>query len=82
MFATLSFAAGAADLVRAEPQSVSTSRPSSSTARGKAPRPRFTEHQVAAGTTLPIQLHTRLSSNANRAADAIEGRLLRPLDDA
>ena len=79
MFATLSFAAGAADLVRAEPQSVSTSRPSSSTARGKAPRPRFTEHQVAAGTTLPIQLQTRLSSNANRAADGIEGRLLRPL---
>ena len=30
-------------------------------------------------TTLPIELRTRLSSNVNRAADGIEGRLLRPL---
>ena len=79
VFATFSLAAGPFALVRAEPQSVSTSRASSSTAHGKAPRPRFTEHQVAAGTTLPIQLQTRLSSNANRAADGVEGRLLRPL---
>ena len=80
MFATVSFAvAGGADPVRAEPQGVSASRPSSAAARAKTPRQRFNEYQVAAGTTLPIQLHTRLSSNANSVADGIEGRLLRPL---
>lgn len=75
----LSFATGAADLVRAEPQAVSTSRPSSTTAPGNAPRPRFQEYQIAAGTTLPIELRTRLSSNANEVGDGLEGRLLRPL---
>ena len=42
-------------------------------------KPRFSEYQIPAGTTLPIALRTRLSSNENRPADAIEGRLLRPL---
>jgi len=60
-----------------------TSAHASSTAgRRKAARaatPRFTQHQIPAGTTLPIELRTRLSSNANRPADAIEGKLLRPL---
>ena len=46
--------------------------------KGRAPR-RFSEYQVPAGTTLPIVLRTPLSSNGNRAADTIEGRLLRPL---
>jgi hypothetical protein len=51
-----------------------------SAAKAKKPaRPRFEEHQIPAGTTLPIELRTRLSSNGNRPADAIEGRLLRPL---
>lgn len=45
----------------------------------KPARPRFEEHQIPAGTTLPIELRTPLSSNGNRPADAIEGRLLRPL---
>jgi hypothetical protein len=49
------------------------------TARSKAARPRFQEYRVAAGTTLPIELRTQLSSNTSREADAIEGRLLRPL---
>ena len=65
--------------VRAEGQSASTSRPSSTAAKSKAPRPRFQEYQIAAGTTLPIELRTRLSSNVNEVGDGIEGRLLRPL---
>jgi hypothetical protein len=80
VFATVSFAvAGGAGRIRAEAQGASASRPAAASARAKAPRQRFNEYQVAAGTTLPIQLNTRLSSNVNRAADAIEGRLLRPL---
>jgi hypothetical protein len=46
---------------------------------GSPRRPRFTEHQIPAGTTLPIELRTRLSSNGNRRSDALEGRLLRAL---
>ena len=65
--------------VRTEPQNVSASRPTSKTAPGKAPRPRFQEYQIAAGTTLPIELRTRLSSNVNEVGDGLEGRLLRPL---
>ena len=79
VLATLSIAAGTADPVRAEGQDASTSRPSSTTARGQAARPRFQEYQIAAGTTLPIELRTRLSSNTNEVGDGIEGRLLRPL---
>jgi len=45
----------------------------------KAERPRFAEYQIPAGTTLPIELRTRVSSNGSRRADAIEGRLLRTL---
>lgn len=47
----------------------------------KAPprSPRFHEYQVPAGTTLPVELRTRLTSNGNRRSDEIEGRLLRPL---
>lgn len=62
---------------------VGTSKPTAaaSTAKArKAPaRPRFTEYQVAAGSAVSIELRTRLSSNGSRRADAIEGRLLRPL---
>ena len=47
--------------------------------RARAPKRRFSEYQVPAGTTLPIVLRTPLSSNGNRATDTIEGRLLRPL---
>lgn len=53
-------------------------------ARMKVPerRQRFTEYKVPAGTTLPIELRTRLSSNVNSRSDAIEGRLLRPLSSS
>lgn len=47
--------------------------------KGAAQPQRFTEYKVPAGTTLPIVLRTRLSSNFNRPADVLEGRLLRPL---
>jgi hypothetical protein len=60
-------------------QQVSASRPAAAKASAKAAGRRFNEYQVPAGTTLPIQLRTRLSSNTNRRADAIEGRLSRPL---
>jgi hypothetical protein len=64
-----------------EPQAISKSpAPASSratTSRGS--RARFTQYQIAAGTTLPIELRTPLSSNLNRTADAMAGRLLRPL---
>ena len=76
ILAAASLAAGS---VRAEGQGTSNSRPSSTAARGKAASPRFQEYQIAAGTTLPIELRTRLSSNVNEAGDGVEGRLLRPL---
>lgn len=63
-----------------ERASASGGQKAGSAAKAKKPaRPRFEEHQIPAGTTLPIELRTRLSSNGNRPADAIEGRLLRPL---
>ena len=77
--ATLSLAAGGIDPTRAEAQGVSNSRPTPTSTRGRAARPRFQEYQIPAGTTLPIELRTRLSSNVNEAGDGIEGRLLRPL---
>ena len=65
---------------------VSTAAPVDARQAPKAPRSagraasvRFAEYQIPAGTTLPIELRTRLSSNGNQPADAIEGRLLRPL---
>jgi hypothetical protein len=79
ILATVSLVVAGVNPVRAEEQSTSTSRPSSTAAKGKAPRPRFQEYQIAAGTTLPIELRTRLSSNGNDVGDGIEGRLLRPL---
>jgi hypothetical protein len=78
ILAAISLAGSSGEPVRAA-QGVSTSRPSSTSARSKAARPRLQEYQIAAGTTLPIELRTRLSSNANEAGDGIEGRLLRPL---
>lgn len=63
-----------------ERASASGGQKAGSAGKAKKPaRPRFEEHQIPAGTTLPIELRTRLSSNGNRPADAIEGRLLRPL---
>jgi len=53
--------------------------PAAKTKKTAPRRPRFHEYQVAAGTTVSIELRTRLSSNGNRRADAIEGRLLRPV---
>lgn len=44
-----------------------------------APAKTFEEFQVAAGSTLPIELRTRLASNANQRADHVEGRLLRAI---
>ena len=40
-------------------------------------KPDHEQFQVAAGTTLPIELRTRLTSSGNRRADVVEGRLLR-----
>jgi hypothetical protein len=45
----------------------------------KVPEKRYEEYQVAAGTTLPIELRTRLSSAAVRRGDHLEGRLLRAI---
>lgn len=39
----------------------------------------YREYQVAAGTALPIELRTRLSSKRNQPFDEVEGRLLRPV---
>jgi hypothetical protein len=46
------------------------------------PSKRFSEYQVAAGTTLPIELRSRLTSNNSQQSDVVEGRLLRPLTTA
>ena len=62
------------------PQDNGRLRKAGSPASGTRPASRrFSEYQIPAGTTLPIVLRTRLSSNDNRPGDAIEGRLLRPL---
>jgi hypothetical protein len=47
--------------------------------RKPAGRPRSSDYQVAAGTAISIELRTPVSSNGSLRADAIEGRLLRPL---
>jgi hypothetical protein len=69
------------------PLSAAQSKPTASegvAAGGKSRKPsgrgpRFNDYQVAAGTAVSIELRTRLSSNGSQRADAIEGRLLRPL---
>ena len=48
-------------------------------AKAAPARKRFSDYQVPAGTTLPIELRTRLSSGGSQQADIVEGRLLRPL---
>jgi hypothetical protein len=40
---------------------------------------RYEEYQVPAGNTLPIELRSRLSSNASQPSDHVEGKLLRPI---
>jgi hypothetical protein len=79
VFAALSLTGFAPANAAAESQGAAASRPARVAASAGSTGRRFNEYQVPAGTTLPIQLRTRLSSNANRAADLIEGRLLRPL---
>ena len=79
VFAALSLTGLAPEIAGGEPQGAAASRPARVNASARSTGRRFNEYQVPAGTTLPIQLRTRLSSNANRAADALEGRLLRPL---
>ena len=67
--------------------SAAQSKPSASgavTPAGKSRKPsgrgpRSHDYQVAAGTAISIELRTPLSSNGSQRADAIEGRLLRPL---
>ena len=70
----LSTLAGLSATVQAE-----TGPPTASTQAARPQRQRFSEYQVPAGTTLAIELRTRLSSNGSRPAEAIEGRLRRPL---
>ena len=41
----------------------------------RVPAPRFEEFQVAAGTTLAVDLRTTLSSASSRRAELVEGRL-------
>ena len=48
-------------------------------AKPRKPAQSFEEFQVAAGTYLPVELRSRLSSTASRPADYVEGRLLRPI---
>jgi hypothetical protein len=79
VLAALSLTGSAPETAGAEPQGAAASGPARVNASAKSAGRRFNEYQVPAGTTLPIQLRTRLSSNASRTADAIEGRLLRPL---
>lgn len=43
------------------------------------PAARYDEYRVAAGTALPIELRTVLSSNSSRAGDVLEGRLQRAI---
>jgi hypothetical protein len=50
----------------------------SSPRRTPAPT-RYEEYRVAAGTSLPIELRTALTSTSSRPADQIEGRLLRAI---
>jgi hypothetical protein len=45
------------------------------------PQRGYRDYQVAAGTALPIELRTRLSSKRNQQFDEVEGRLLRPIAD-
>jgi hypothetical protein len=56
-------------------------RVSASLGKTKQPsrRPRFNDYQLPAGTTVSIELRSRLSSSGSRSADAIEGRVLRAL---
>jgi len=41
------------------------------------PSPRYDEYRIAAGTALPIELRTALSSETSRRDDVVEGRLQR-----
>jgi hypothetical protein len=57
-------------------------RPKQTSTSTKTPPPtkRFSEYQVPAGTTIPIELRSRLSSGSSQQSDMVEGRLLRPLE--
>jgi hypothetical protein len=58
--------------------------PPHASARSDAQRPtaKQTDHQVAAGTYLEIELRTSLSSNTSNAGDPVDGRLRLPLTSA
>jgi hypothetical protein len=49
--------------------------------RRTPPPLRYEEYRIAAGTSLPIELRTALSSRTSRPADQVEGRLLRPITE-
>ena len=55
-----------------------TAEPSPRPKRAPA-KPAYEEHQVAAGSYLPIELRSPLSSTTNRVGDRVEGRLLRAI---
>jgi hypothetical protein len=59
-----------------------TANPSKPAARDRDAAPRqqqFEDHQVAAGTYLPIELRTAIASDESQVQDEIRGRLVRPI---
>jgi hypothetical protein len=46
---------------------------------GARPATRYEEYRISAGTALPIELRTVLSSSRSRPMDPVEGRLLRAI---
>lgn len=50
---------------------------SSASQRKKATERTYQDYQVAAGTHVPIELRTRLSSNTAQPGDPVDGRLVR-----
>jgi hypothetical protein len=75
---TLIVSVTSATLVAATERTPGAKQASSGRKSTPAPK-RFASYQVPAGTTLPIELRTRLTSNGNEQSDVVEGRLLRPL---
>ena len=69
----------AAVSVSGEPGQTSSPKQASASKKAAPARKRFSEYQVPAGTTLPIELRSRLSSSSSQQSDIVEGRLLRPL---
>jgi hypothetical protein len=60
-------------------QSETRAKQPTASAKQAPARKRFSDYQVPAGTTLPIELRSRLNSNSSQLSDIVEGRLLRTL---